>query len=99
VTEAVDVRDAPGGARLKVRVKPRASRDAVVGPERGALVVRVAAPPAEGAANASVVRLVARALGVPPSSVEVVRGAAGREKLLHVAGLRAEEVRARLAEG
>jgi hypothetical protein len=77
-------------------VKPRASSDAILGPRDGALVVRVAAPPVGGAANAAVIRLVARALRVPPSVVEITRGETGRDKRLRVAGLGADDVRARL---
>ena len=92
----LDVRDVDGGATLRVRVSPRASRDALGGERAGALVVRITAPPVEGAANDAVLRLVARTLGVPASAVEVRHGAAGRDKLLHVRGLDASALRARL---
>jgi uncharacterized protein (TIGR00251 family) len=91
-----DVRDADGGATVRVRVTPRASRDALAGERQGALVVRITAPPVEGAANAAVLRLLARVLRVPPSAVEVRQGASGRDKLLHVTGLDAASLRARL---
>jgi uncharacterized protein (TIGR00251 family) len=82
---------------LRVRVQPRASSDAVVGWREGALRVRVTAPPVEGEANLAVVRLLARALRVAPSTVAVIRGERGRDKLVRVAGLGAAEIRARLA--
>ena len=93
----LDVRDAEGGATLPVRVLPRASREGLGGEREGALVVRVSAPPVEGAANQAVTRLVARALGVAAGAVEVRRGTSGRDKLLHVRGLSASDVRARLS--
>jgi len=68
----------------------------VVGVEGGALKVRLSAPPVEGAANRALVKLLAKALGVARSRVEIVRGARSRNKLVRVAGLRAEELRARL---
>jgi uncharacterized protein (TIGR00251 family) len=95
---ALDVRDAADGATLRVRVSPRASREGIGGEREGALVVRVSAPPVEGAANAAVARLVARALGVAAGAVEVRQGAGSREKLLHVRGLSAAGVRAKLEE-
>lgn len=61
---------------------PRASRTAVAGRRDGALVVRVTAPPVEGAANEAVIDAVARALGVPRGAVAIERGARGRRKLL-----------------
>jgi uncharacterized protein YggU (UPF0235/DUF167 family) len=82
---------------LRVLVKPRSARDAVDGVRDGALVVQVTALPAEGAANEALVRLLGRALGVAPSVVRILRGAAGRRKLVSVAGLSASGVRARLA--
>jgi uncharacterized protein (TIGR00251 family) len=91
------VRDASGGATLRVRIQPRAARAGVAGEREGALVVRVTAAPVEGAANEALCRLLGRTLGLAASRVEVVRGARGREKLVHVAGLDAAALRARLA--
>jgi len=95
----LDVRDAEGGATLRVRVSPRASRDGLAGERQGALVVRITAPPVEGAANSAVVRLLARVLDVPASAIVVRQGATGRDKLLHVAGLDAALLRSRLDTG
>jgi len=92
----IEVRDVAGGATLRVRVSPRASRDELVGERNGALVVRLTAPPVEGQANAALVRFLARHLGVAPSAVSVTRGAKGRDKVLLVAGARADDVRASL---
>jgi uncharacterized protein len=92
-----DIRDADGGAMLRVRVSPRASRNGLAGEREGALVVRVTAAPVDGGANAALTRLLARVLQVPASAVEVRRGASGRDKVLHVAGLDAATLRARLA--
>ncbi len=91
------VRDVAGGATLRVRVSPRASRDELGGERDGALVVRLTASPVEGQANAALVRFLARHLGVAPSAVSVTRGAKGRDKVLLVAGARADDVRASLA--
>ncbi len=83
-------------ARLSVRVTPRASRDGIDGfdPE-GVLRVRVTAAPADGAANAAVVKLLARALGLPARDVVLVSGATGRQKIFDVP-IEVEEVRARV---
>jgi uncharacterized protein (TIGR00251 family) len=95
----LDVRDVDGGATLRVRVSPRASRNAVAGERDGALVVRVTAAPVEGAANEALARVLARVLHVPASAVAVRRGASGRDKLLHVSGLDAATLVARLGSG
>jgi uncharacterized protein (TIGR00251 family) len=94
---ALDLRDTDAGLTLRVRVQPRASRDALSGEREGALVVRLTAPPVEGAANESLARFLGKKLGVPPSAVRVVSGAKGRNKVLSVAGLDAATARERLA--
>ena len=84
--------------RLSLRVQPRASRNEIVGWQDATLKLRVTAPPVDGAANAAIARLLARALGVSPSSISVVKGRQAREKIVEVAGLGAAEIRRRLAE-
>lgn len=91
------VRDVPEGVTLRVRVAPRSSRDELAGERDGALVVRLTAPPVDGKANAALVGFLSRRLGVPASTVTLSRGARGRDKVLLVAGARADDVRARLA--
>jgi len=93
----LELRESKEGVRLKVRVQPRASRDAIGGEREGALVVRLTAPPVEGEANEALVRLLGRALGIPAGAVRVVSGARGRRKQVAVAGLDAETVLRRLA--
>ena len=84
--------------RIRVRLTPRAGRDEIAGWRDGVLLVRVAAPPAEGEANAVLERLLARALGVPKRAVRVVGGAHSREKTVAVEGLSAAQARQRLGE-
>ena len=84
------------GCRLRVRVTPRASRDAVDGFDaEGVLRLRVAAAPADGAANAAVVKLLSRALELPSRDVVLVSGATARQKVFLVP-LDAAEVTKRL---
>lgn len=69
---------------VTVRVVPRASSNSVGGERDGALLVRVTAAPADGKANAAVIRLLAKALDVAPSEVRLVRGPLARTKVLSV---------------
>lgn len=87
------------GARFKVRLSPRASREGMGGLHGDALKVRVKAPPVDGRANEALVRLLAKVLGVSRSSLEIVSGRTGRTKVLRVAGLSPGEVTARLDRG
>lgn len=77
-------------ALLPIRVMPRASREEIDGVVDGSLRVRVTASPVDGAANAAVERLIAAALGVPQSSIRIVRGATAKHKILAVDGLTRE---------
>ena len=72
--------------RIGVRVTPRGGRDGIEGVQDGKLLIRVAAAPADGAANESVLRLVAEAAGVSRRSVRLIAGATGRHKLVAVEG-------------
>ena len=86
-------------AVIDVRVTPRASRDAVEpAGAHGVIRVRVTAPPVDGAANAAVVRALAKALGLPSRDVVLVAGERGRDKRFAVP-LPAGEVEERLRAG
>ena len=70
--------------RLAVRATPSARSETITITGTG-VGVKVRAKPQEGAANTAVIRLVARALDLAPSRVELLRGATSREKLLRIA--------------
>lgn len=71
------------GAEIAVRVTPRASRNAVL-LDGEAIRVTVTTVPEDGKANAAVVKLLAKALGVAKSRLTLVRGATGRDKLFRL---------------
>lgn len=84
-------------SRVTVRLQPRASRDEILGwNEEDVLRVRVQAPPVDGAANAALVRLLAKAIGVPKSRVTLVSGATARNKIIEVDGISVDELKLRL---
>lgn len=81
----------PEGVRLAVKVTPKASREGIQGLARGAdgtaaLKVSLTAPPEDGKANAALIKLLAKAWGVPKSSISIASGAASRRKTVLVAG-------------
>lgn len=69
--------------RLAVKVTPGAREESVTLTE-DAVLVKVRAPADKGAANAAVVQVVARALGLAPSRVSLLRGGTSRQKVLKV---------------
>ena len=78
--------------RIQVHLTPRARRDEIAGWQGDVLRVRVAAPPVESKANDALVRLLAKALGLPKSRVGVVAGARSREKTVGIDGLTRDDV-------
>ena len=81
----------PDGLRLSLRLTPRGGRDALGGLHADAngqplLLARVSAPPVDGAANAALVKLIAKSLGTAKSAVTLASGGAARIKTFDIAG-------------
>ena len=79
----------PGGAELRVRAQPNASKDQIEGQAEDAagqtfLKVRVRAVPEKGKANDAIEKLIARALGLPKSAVSVEKGETQRIKTVRI---------------
>ena len=79
---------------LDIHVIPRARRSEVAGERGGALLVRLAAPPVEGAANDALIEFLATTLGLPRRDIHIVSGERSRRKRVAIAGMTAEQVRA-----
>lgn len=83
-------------ALLEVRVVPRAGKSGVAGLREGALLVRLAAAPVDGAANAELIAVLAAALHLPKRSIEIVSGDRSRSKRVRVQGMDSDAVLAAL---
>jgi uncharacterized protein (TIGR00251 family) len=92
----IKVDDVSGGASFKVKVHPRARRDAITGEVGDTIKLDLTAPPADGRANESCIRFFAQLLELPRSSVTIAAGQNSRNKTIRVIGRSAQEVRARL---
>ncbi len=91
------IRETDEGVWFAVKVHPRAKRNAITGELGDALKVSLTTPPVEGRANEACIEFFAKLLKVPRSSVTIASGQTSRNKVIHVAGLTAEQVRLRLA--
>ena len=80
-----------------IKVHPRARKNAITGEVGEALKLAITAPPVDGKANEACIEFFAKALSMPRSSVTIAAGQSSRNKVIRVAGLSAEELRARLA--
>lgn len=82
--------------RITVHVTANARKSQAVGFSDGVWKMKVAAVPAEGKANAELVRYIANVLGIPKSNVAVEHGGASRVKVVSLAGINASEAEKRL---
>jgi uncharacterized protein (TIGR00251 family) len=86
--------DGHEGISIVVRVIPRAPRTEISGLRNGALLVRLAAPPVDDAANDALLEFFARILRCPRRYVELASGARSRDKRVRVTGVPLAEVEA-----
>jgi uncharacterized protein (TIGR00251 family) len=90
------IRATSDGIELQVRVVPRAGRSACAGVREGALLIRLAAPPVEGAANDALIAFLSQQLDVPRRNIRIVAGEKSRTKRVAIAGISATEAEAAL---
>ena len=90
---AFTVRDTAQGAQFALRVQPRASRNAIAGVMGDAVKLAITAPPVDGKANQAVIEFLSDLFRVAKSSIVIVSGETGRNKLIAVRGLSAAPVR------
>ena len=81
------------GLTFAVRIVPRASRTEIAGEYNGALRIRIAAPPVEGAANRELIRLLAKSFKLPQNAVAIVSGAGSKNKIVQIAGADASRLK------
>jgi hypothetical protein len=87
------IRSTASGVELDVRVTPRAKKTAVDGERGGAVLIRLAAPPVDGAANETLIRYLAGLCGVPKRAVRIVTGERGRRKRVAIDGVSIDSMR------
>ncbi len=90
------IQSTPGGVLLNVRVIPRAGRSGLAGTRDNALLVRLNAPPVEGAANAELLDVLAEILDVPKRALTIVSGERSRSKRVLVSGVDTAAVERRI---
>lgn len=83
---------------LDVKVIPRAGRTALAGTRDGAVLIRLAAPPVEGAANAELIAFLSDLLDIPKRNISIVGGGRSRQKRVRIEGVTEETVRRKCAQ-
>ncbi|WP_322509464.1 DUF167 domain-containing protein [Anaerolinea sp.] len=91
--------DGKTGAAITVRVTPRASKNEIYEIlDDGTVKIRLTAPPVEGKANEALIDFLSEVLDVPKTSLEIVAGETGRDKIVTVLNLDASTVQARILQ-
>lgn len=84
---------------FRVQAVPRSSRSEVVGEHNGALRVRVAAPPVDGAANDELIHVLAKAFKISRNAVTILSGRSGRLKQVSIEGVSEKFLRGMFDDG
>lgn len=87
------IRSTASGVELDVRVIPRAKTTVIDGERDGALLIRLAAPPVDGAANEALIRFLAALCSQPRRAVRIVSGERGRRKRVAIDGVSVDSMR------
>lgn len=95
-TTPLNLRDAPEGCTISIRVHPGARTNAITGTHNGALKVSLTAPPTDGRANEALIAFLADRLALPRSHIELIAGASSRNKLLRIRARTAAQLQAAL---
>ena len=90
------VREHAEGSLIHIKVRPGSSRQGLEGMSGGRLVTCVHSPPEKGKANREALKVLADALSLPPSRLEVIKGASSRNKTVLARDISPDTVRARL---
>ena len=92
------IQERDDGVTIECRVSPRAGRSRLKGVAGGVLMVALAAPPVEGAANDELVALLSKELAIPKSRISILRGRRSRKKVVQIQGARLNDLSALLEE-
>ena len=87
------IRTTASGIEVDIRIIPRAKKTSIDGERDSAVLIRVAAPPVDGAANDALIRFLAQLCGVPRHSVRILSGERGRKKRVAIDGVSATSMR------
>ena len=93
----LELHDGTIGAAITVRITPRTSRNEIHDVlDDGTVKIRLTAPPVEGKANKELIKFLSSVLDVPSSSLKILAGQTGHDKLISVVGLSSEQVQQKI---
>lgn len=90
------IRKVDGGVVFPVKIVPGSSRTSVCGFLDGMVKIKISAPPEKGKANQSLVKYLAKKLGVKRKDVHILSGQTNPVKSIEISGISVEMLAAKL---
>ncbi len=90
------IREVDGGVVFSVKIVPGSSKTSVCGLLDGMVKIKISAPPEKGKANQSLVKYLAKKLGVKRKDVHIISGQTNPVKSMEISGISAELLTTRL---
>jgi len=83
----LEIKSNKAGIQFAAAIQPRASRNQITGIHNHSLKIKLTSPPVDGAANQACIKFLAKAFGVSPSRLSIVKGETSRNKTIQVEGM------------
>ena len=87
----IDITEKDGSVTFKVCVVPRSSKNEIVGEHYRSLKIKLTAPPVDGAANAELIKVLAKHFSVAKADIQIIGGAASKNKVIKIDNLSQSE--------
>jgi len=86
----LDIKPNKTGIQFAAAIQPRASRNEITGIHNHCLKIKLTSPPVDGAANQACIKFLAKAFGISPSRIAIVKGETNRNKTIQFEGIDSE---------
>jgi uncharacterized protein (TIGR00251 family) len=83
----IQIKSSKEGIQFSAAIQPRASRNQILGIHNQCLKIKLTSPPVDGAANQACIKFLAKAFGISPSRIAIVRGETSRNKIIQFEGM------------
>ena len=83
----LEIKSYKTGIQFSAAIQPRASRNQIIGIHNHCLKIKLTSPPVDGAANQACIKFLAKAFGISPSRISIVKGETSKNKTIQFEGM------------
>jgi uncharacterized protein (TIGR00251 family) len=83
----LEIKSNKTGIQFTAVIQPRASRNQIIGIHNHSLKIKLTSPPVDGAANQACIKFLAKAFGISPSRIDIVKGETSKNKIIQIEGM------------